>query len=125
MKAATDRAAENEAGGNERDTLVRELEEISIQKKQFEKREKWLKSKLMDMLNVGERVGLVEKTVTRPLDVDDALLDELEKRYGAVVVKRSVNTKFLRALMDNDQELDREIPRTERTSIRVGEKWGG
>lgn len=125
MKAAANRAAENESSNDERDALVRELEEVSIQKKQMEKREKWLKSQLMDMMNPGERIGLVELAVQRPLDISDELLDSLEQRYGAAVVKRSVNTKFLRALMDSDQELDREIPRIEKRMIRVGEKWSG
>lgn len=125
MKAAAERAAQNESGGGERDTLVRELEDVSIQKKQLEKREKWLKSKLMDMLNPGERVGLVEKIVQRPLDIDDELLKELEEKLGPVVVKKSVNTTALRALMESDPELDRMIPRKEKPMIRVGEKWSG
>ena len=37
---AVPRAAENESSNDERDALVRELEEVSIQKKQMEKREK-------------------------------------------------------------------------------------
>ncbi|HUU21977.1 MAG TPA: hypothetical protein VM389_05520 [Phycisphaerae bacterium] len=125
MKAAAERVKGNTEGEGEKETLVRELEEVSIQKKQLEKREKWLKSKLEPLFAPGERVGLVELVVSRPLDVDDELLAELEKRLGPSVVKRSVNTKFLRAVMDGDQELDREIPRKEQRSLRVGEAFKG
>ncbi len=125
MKAAADRAKENTEGEDTKEKMVRELEEVSIEKKQLDKREKWLKSKLKPMFAPGERVGLVELVVQRPLDIDDALLAELEAKYGADVVTRKPNTKKIREIMDADQELDRTIPRTEKQVMRVGEAFKG
>lgn len=125
MKAAADRAKQNTEGEGEKETLVRELEEVSIQKKQLDKREKWLKSKLKPMFEPGERIGLVELVVQRPLDIDDVLLAELESKYGADVVTRKPNTKKIREIMDADQELDRSIPRGEKQVMRVGEAFKG
>jgi hypothetical protein len=110
-------------GNNEKEDLARQLEEVHVEIKQLEKRKDWLKSKIEPLLSVGERIGQVEKLEQHPLNVGADLLKELEDQYGSKIVKRSVNTTYLRELMKDDADLDKKIPRKTRTQIRVGESY--
>jgi len=123
MGVASDRAKANEGEGSEKEDLARQLEEVHRDIKQLEKRKDWLKSKLEPLLDIGEKIGQVEKLEQNPLNVSPDLLKELEDQYGAKIVKRSVNTTYLRELMTDDVELDKKIPRKTRTQIRVGESY--
>lgn len=110
----------------EKERLARELHEVHMEIQRLEKKKAYLKDKLDPLLAEGERVAdCVEKTVTNRLNVGAEMLGELEKRFGAAIVKRSVNTPMLRERMKEDPELDQSIPRKRSVSIRVGEKWGG
>lgn len=104
----------------EKEKLARELENVVIEIRQLEKKEKYLKAQLDPMMQVGERVGLVEKIKVDTLVISDALLEALEKELGSDIVRRDVNTKNLREKMAEDPELDRKIPRQSRTQFKVG-----
>jgi len=121
-----DNAAADLAKANaDKERLAKELTEVHIQIGQLEKRKEWLKSKLEPLLTDGERIGLVAKEVRQNLIVDDTLLATLEARFGASIVKRSVNTPVLRKYMAEDQALDQAIPRKKQVTLRVGEAWDG
>ena len=110
----------------EKEQMARDLYEVHMEIQRLEKKKAYFKDKLDPMMAEGERVAdCVEKQVTRRLMVGDKLLGELEERFGAGVVKRSVNTPRLRDLMKDDPKLDELIPRKRSVSIRVGDKWGG
>jgi len=120
MKVAAQIAQVN-AGKEE---LAAELEKVSDEIKGLEKRKDWLKAKIMPLLTVGERIGKVEKIEVKGLAVDDDLLKSLEERFGSDIVRREINTKFLRKMMEEDKALDESIPRAPgKTQIRVGEKF--
>lgn len=119
MSTASDVAKKND----DKTQLAKDLETISMEIKGLEVKRDYLKSRLEPMMVVGERIGLVEKTRAEYLMVDGALLDALEKQFGAEVVKREVNTKFLREKMSGDPELSGKIPRQERIQLRVGESY--
>jgi hypothetical protein len=123
MGIAGDLAKENKGETNEKEDLARQLEEVHRDIKQLEKRKDWLKSKIEPLLDVGERVGQVEKLEQHPLNVSADLLKELEDQFGSKIVKRSVNTTYLRELMKDDADLDKKVPRKTRTQIRVGESY--
>lgn len=121
-----DNAAADLAKANiEKDRLAKELTDIHLQIAQLEKRKEWLKGKLEPLMTEGERIGLVAKEVRQNLVVDDTLLATLEARFGAGIVKRSVNTPVLRKYMAEDAALDQGIPRKKQVTLRVGEAWDG
>lgn len=105
--------------------LAEELFETHMEIQRLEKKKAYLKDQLDPLLAEGERVGSVEKTVKRNLNVGAKLLDELEAKYGPSLVKRSVNTPALRKIMAEDKALDDSIPRKKSVILRVGEKWNG
>ena len=110
----------------EKERLAAELYEVHMEIGRLEKKKAYLKDKLDPLLAEGERVAdCVEKAVKNTLNVGAKLLNELEERFGAAIVKRSVNTPLLRKHMADDKELDEMIPRKRSVSLRVGEKWGG
>jgi hypothetical protein len=119
MSTAGEVAKQNE----DKAWLAKELEDISLEIKGLERKRDYMKSRLEPMMVVGERLGLVEKTRAEYLLVDATLLEVLEKQFGEEVVKREVNTKFLRERMAENPELDRRIPRQERVQLRVGEPY--
>ncbi len=120
MKVAAQMAMANAS----KEELAEQLEKVSDEIKGLEKQKEWLKAKLDPMLSIGERVGKVEKIEVRGLAVDEDLLKSLEERFGPEVVRRELNTKFLRKKMEEDKALDESIPRAPgKTQIRVGEKF--
>jgi len=119
MRAAADMAA----GNAEKETLAQELERVSLEIKGLERERDRLKRKLLPLMSLGERIGLVEKSQRENLAVDDNLLNELEKEFGPEVVTRKLNTPFLREKMKEDPALDQRIPRdTGNPFLTVGEK---
>lgn len=119
MKAAANMAAAN----TEKEALAQELEKVSLDIKGLERERDRLKRKLLPLMGMGERIGLVEKSQRENLVVDDDLLDKLEEELGAEVVTRKVNTPFLRERMKEDAALDGRIPRkTGNPFLTVGEK---
>jgi ribosomal protein L9 len=120
MKAAAQMAQANAS----KEELAAELEKVSDEYKALEKQIKWLKAKIDPMLTIGERIGKVEKIEVHGLMVDDDLLKTLEEEHGPEIVRRELNTKLLRELMEKDKALDQSIPRAPgKTQIRVGEKF--
>jgi hypothetical protein len=103
--------------------LAKEYETLVVEIKNMEKKREVLKAKLLPQMSKGERIGLVECVeIADALAIDDELLTTLEKELGSEVVKREVNTKFLRTVLETNKELDKRIPRAPaKTQLRVGE----
>jgi hypothetical protein len=118
-------AADMAKANAEKEQLADELLKVHLEIKQLEKRKGFLKDKLAPLMQEGERVGMVSKDVKQNLNVDAALLSELEERFGPSIVKRSVNTPVLRQHMKEDTTLDERIPRKKSVVMRVGEEWKG
>lgn len=119
MKAAADMAM----GNVEKETLAKELEKVALEIKGLEKERDRLKRKLLPLMSLGERIGLVEKAQRETLDISEELLSMLEKDLGSEIVRREVNTPFLREKMKEDAALDQRIPRKAGDPfITVGEK---
>jgi len=119
MKAAANMASSN----TEKESLAQELEKVSMDIKGMERERDKLKRKLLPLMTMGERIGLVEKSQRETLGVDDDLLNKLEEDLGSEVVTRKVNTPFLREKMKEDPALDDRIPRnTGNPFLTVGEK---
>lgn len=121
MKAAKDMAEAN----NTKEGMCKELEDVSIQIKNLEKRKDYLKSKLMPLMTAKERIGLVEKIEVKGLAIDDDLKAKLKARFGdAIIDPESIKIKVLREKMEEDKALDDSIPRQDPTyQIRVGEPF--
>lgn len=121
MKAAKDMAEAN----NTKEGWCKELEDVSIQIKNLEKRKDYLKSKLMPIMTAKERIGLVEKIEVKGLAIDDDLKASLKARFGdAIIEPESIKIKVLREKMEEDKALDDSIPRQDPTyQIRVGEPF--
>jgi len=119
MKAAADMAA----GNDEKAALAKELEKVAMDIKGLEKERDRLKRKLLPLMSLGERIGLVEKGQRETLDVSDELLSALERDLGPEAVRREVNTPWLRERMREDAALDARIPRKAGDPfLTVGEK---
>jgi acetate kinase len=120
MKAAAQMAQANAS----KEELAAELEKVSEEIKAGEKRKDWLKAKLMPLMAVGERIGMVEKLSVSNLVVDDELLAALEKELGPSVVRREANIKVLREMMIENKALEARIPKgPAKTQLRVGESF--
>jgi hypothetical protein len=119
--AAAGMAKANEDKG----TMCKELEDVSIQIKNLEKRKEYLKSKLMPIMTAKERIGLVEKIEIRELSIDADLTAKLKQRFGDEIVKpEEIIIKKLREKMEEDEALDKSIPRKDPTyQLRVGEPF--
>lgn len=119
MKAAANMAAAND----EKEALAKDLEKVALEIKGLERERDRLKRKLLPLMSLGERIGLVEKGQRETLVVDEDLLKDLEATFGPEVVRRDVNTPFLREKMKEDAALDARIPRkTGDPFLTVGEK---
>jgi hypothetical protein len=121
MKAAKDMAEAN----NTKEGMCKELEDVSIQIKNLEKKKEYLKSKLMPIMTAKERIGLVEKIEIRELSIDADLTAKLKQRFGDEIVKpEEIIIKKLREKMEEDEALDKSIPRKDPTyQLRVGEPF--
>jgi hypothetical protein len=99
------------AGANtDKEALAKELTETVATRKSAEKKEEALKYKLLPLMEIGERIGIVKKTRATSLDISDELFAALEKEFGKGIVRHEPNIKAIRELMETNEALKKRIP---------------
>jgi hypothetical protein len=119
MKVAKEMVQQNQ----DKESLAKELEMLAGEAKGISKEIDRIKRKLLPLMSLGERIGLVEKSQRESLDVSEEMLAALEVELGSEVVRKELNTSWLRERMAEDTTLDKRIPRKAGDPfLTVGEK---
>lgn len=99
------------ANANEsKEELVKQLVETVTERKRAEKKEESLKYRLMGLMTLGEKIGVVKKTRATSLDISEELFAALEKEFGKEIVRHEPNIKRIRELMETNEALKKRIP---------------
>lgn len=121
MSAAKDVAKANAAEVETKESLAKEYIDAVMARRQAEKKEEFIKGKLIVLMEIGEQIGAVQKIQKMVLDITPEMVEKIEKMYGKDYIRKEVVVPMLREKMKTDAELVKMIPeKPQAPSLKVG-----